>query len=595
MGEQLGFRMQLTKKRLRDISLKNKIRICLFIVSVAAVLIIGIYSYRTAERELIRNSEDAVLNLQVQGGKSLDDRINAFEDATFQILQASNIEKLLGYSSDEAEKRRIINEGLPTVVTQHSVLMNYTSFALLQPLSGVTYSYYRGNEKKLGAAQEKDLLETLDEKVDLHHIKRWINHDGQVYFVRQVVNTDLREEGILCFAVDQSFFTIIGEGIPYLSDEKMMIHSLQGEELYGGDDPLQSRIFDALDIGGMKRYGDFCSERLDMDRDTFSVTAIRTPLNGWTLISYFRHSEILKGIRTIVRAINWIILAVTAAVLAVTALISHTITRNVTIIEEGTKHYEEGDFSYRIRPVSYDEVGLLGLQLNYMALRLDELIRTLRLREEEKKRLEIETLQAQINPHFLYNTLGSLKWAAFRNGQKELAASLDALIQLLRFTIKKADGMVTVEEELSYIKNYIAIEHMRYGEGFLVEYEVDEAVRNTEIPGFILQPLVENSIIHGLDQTRPDGRIVIRARQENSFLMIEVEDNGLGIPAEKLEHILEPETEHKSRGLNSIGMKIVDRRLSEIYGEKYHTDIQSEEGKGTRIRLNIPCGKEGAA
>lgn len=358
---------------------------------------------------------------------------------------------------------------------------------------------------------------------------------------------------------------------------------------------MQSRIFDALDIGGMKRYGDFCSERLDMDRDTFSVTAIRTPLNGWTLISYFRHSEILKGIRTIVRAINWIILAVTAAVLAVTALISHTITRNVTIIEEGTKHYEEGDFSYRIRPVSYDEVGLLGLQLNYMALRLDELIRTLRLREEEKKRLEIETLQAQINPHFLYNTLGSLKWAAFRNGQKELAASLDALIQLLRFTIKKADGMVTVEEELSYIKNYIAIEHMRYGEGFLVEYEVDEAVRNTEIPGFILQPLVENSIIHGLDQTRPDGRIVIRARQENSFLMIEVEDNGLGIPAEKLEHILEPETEHKSRGLNSIGMKIVDRRLSEIYGEKYHTDIQSEEGKGTRIRLNIPCGKEGAA
>lgn len=534
MEEKLKFRITLAKKRMRDMKLKTKIRVALFVITILTILAIGLFSYQVARRELLRNAEEAVLNLQEQGGHSLDSRINTFEDASFQILQASNIEEILGYTAEQAAARRVMNEGLPTVLTYHSILMDHIRYALLRPKSGRVYSYYRSREKKLGTEQEHRLLDALDRMVDLHHIKKWVNYAGKIYFIRQVVTPDLEENGIMCFAVDESFWHFLGEELKYISDDKMLIFNQQGEYLYGTDSPEQTLLEEDITTNEYQGYGFAHQYQKEWNHDTMAVTVIRTEIKGWTLVSYYYYSELLGGIRTIIRGILWSILAVGLLILIITGAISTTITKNVRVIETGMHHYEEGDFDYRIRPESCDEVGLLGLQLNYMALRLQELIDMLKLREEEKKRLEIETLQAQINPHFLYNTLGSLKWSAFRNGQKELAASLDALIQLLRFTIKKANSMVTIEEETAYVKNYVAIEKMRYGNSFRTEYQIDESIKQMEIPGFLLQPLVENSIIHGLDQTKPDGRIDIRAWQKDNYLYIEVEDNGMGIPKEKL-------------------------------------------------------------
>ena len=587
MSEGRKLRLQLFRKRIRDSKLKTKIRISLFLITILTILGIGSYSYHVARRELIRNAEQSVVNLQKQGSRNLDDRVDDFEDATFQILQASGIEKVLGYTSEEAEAKRVVNEGLPTVITQHSILQKYTDFALLRPLSGRVYSYYRSGHGKLSSVEEQQLLDKLDSMVELHHIKHWINLDGVIFFVRQVVLTDLRERGILCFAVKEEFFDFLGDELQYLNEDRMLIYNRQGEILWGGIALKQVELTEELKNRDEIRSGTE-NFSVQLGTDVMAVTVSMTPSNGWKLVSFYLYSELLEGIRRIIRGILWAVLAAAVVIIGITFLISRQIEKNVTIIENGMRHYEEGDFGYRIRPASYDEVGLLGLQLNYMALRLHDLIEKLQLKEEEKKQLEIETLQAQINPHFLYNTLGSLKWAAFRNGQKDLAGSLDALIALLRFTIKKADSMVSVEEEADYIRNYVAVEKMRYGDSFTVEYQIAENTREMQIPGFILQPLVENSIIHGLDQTKPGGKITIRAEKTTDVLCIEVEDNGLGIPEEKRNSLLQPQEKKKSGGLNSIGMKIVDRRLKEMYGDKYRTEILSEEGHGTTVQLWIP-------
>ena len=587
MSEKRPLRLLLLEKRIRDSKLKTKIRISLFFVTILTILGIGSFSYHVARRELIRNAELAVLNLQKQGGLNLDDRVDDFEDATFQILQASNIEKVLGYTSEEAEAKRIMNEGLPTVITQHSILQKYTDFALLRPLSGKVYSYYRSGQAKRTVLEEQELLDKLDSMVGLHHIKHWIGCNDVIFFVRQVVSTDFRENGVMCFALNKEFFDFLGDDLQYLNEDRMLIYNRQGDILWGGSSPEQVELEEALISRKETNFGtDNFGVRSGMD--TMAVTVVNTESNGWKLVSFYFYTELLQGIHRIIRGILWAVFVVGLLILGITILISRQIERNINIIENGMRHYEEGDFSYRIRPASYDEVGLLGLQLNYMALRLHDLIEKLQLKEEEKRQLEIETLQAQINPHFLYNTLGSLKWAAFRNGQKDLADSLDALISLLRFTIKKADSMVTVAEEVDYIRNYVAVEKMRYGDSFSVEYLIEEETKEMMIPGFILQPLVENSIIHGLDQTKPGGQISIRAGKTTDTLCIEVEDNGLGIPEEKRKTLLQAQEKKKSGGLNSIGMKIVDRRLHDLYGEHYRTEILSEEGKGTLIRLLIP-------
>lgn len=381
--------------------------------------------------------------------------------------------------------------------------------------SGSTYSFFMGGSAagsgipRMPEKEQQRLLDILDQKVDKNHIVCWTVYEGEIYFVRQIISVDFEEKGILVFALDSSFFEFISDENKYIRKDFTFVMDLDGEFLKCGDPKMADSILSDIEERNAQDYYAY-TYRKEMPEDTYTITVIRTKGNGWTIISYFSHAMLLKGLDRIFSAMAKMLVIVIIIVLGITAVISRTITRNVSIIEEGMKQYETGHFEYRVSPASYDEVGLLGLQLNYMAVKISELINLVQMKEEEKKRLEVETLQAQINPHFLYNTLGSLKWAAVRNKQENLAKALDALVNLLRFTIKKAGGMVSLSEEIAYIKSYIEIEKMRFGDRFDIRYEIEEEVREEQVPGFILQPLVENCLLHGLDPSKAGGRIIIR-------------------------------------------------------------------------------------
>ncbi|MDE7313170.1 MAG: histidine kinase [Eubacterium sp.] len=598
MNDNMPLHVQLLYKKVRDMKLKTKIRLALFAISVFTVAGIGIYSYQIAKRELLKNSKDALISMEKQGGKNLDDRISAFQDVSYRIIQAENIAKLLNYTPEEAAKNRIANEGLPAAISQQSSLYRYTKYAFLRPNSGEVYDYYKSGQDRLPADACEKLLDELDAQVDRNRPVRWTMSGNEVFFVRQVVDSSsFEDKGLLCFAVDQSFFEFISGDTGYLNNGQTIVLEKNGGILKRTDDAIGNSILQDRaayqdknqDISQNKNYYVYQYTK-ETEDDTYTVAAIQTEKNRWTVIVYFSHSVLLKGIQMIYAGVFRTVIIAALIVLSITALISRTITKNVRLIEEGMRQYEAGCFEHRISPASYDEVGLLGLQLNHMAVKISELIQMLHLEEEEKKQKEIETLQAQINPHFLYNTLGSLKWAAFRNGQKDLAGALDALSSLLRFTIKKAGGMVTVSEEIAYIKNYIAIERMRYGDAFSVVYDLDDAAREMQIPGFILQPLVENCFLHGLDMAAGGGVITVRSSLVMDGLVMQVEDNGEGIPKERLDGLLLPDTEKekKYKGFSSIGLSIVDRRLKEMYGERYRTAIHSLPGEGTVVSLHIP-------
>lgn len=594
MKEQMLFYLRLSYKKIWDMRLRTKIRISLFAVTILTIAGIGLYSYGIAKEELIRNSKDAVLNLEKQGGRNLDDRIDAFRDVSYRILQSANIEKLLDYSPEEAVKYKTANEGLPAAISQQSSLSRYTKYALLRPGSGMVYDYYRSGIPRMTGEEQQRLLDALDERVDKNHIVCWMKYKDEVYFVRQIVTVDFEEKGLLVFALDSSFFEFISDENEYVKKDFTFVMN-QDEELLKCEDVKTANLIlsDMKERNAQDYY--VYSYRKEMMGDIYTVTVINTQSNGWKVVSYFSHAALLKGLDRIFTAMMKMLVMVIIIVLGITAMIYRTITKNVTIIEEGMKQYEIGHFEYRVSPASYDEVGLLGLQLNYMAVKISELIKLVQMKEEEKKRLEVETLQAQINPHFLYNTLGSLKWAAVRNKQEQLAKALDALVNLLRFTIKKAGGMVSLSEEIAYIKSYIEIEKMRFGERFCIRYEIEEDAGKEQVPGFILQPLVENCLLHGLDPAKDDGEIIIRGyrtkqKQKEDYLWIEVIDNGEGMTQDKAGDLLKPRKERKQKGFNSIGVEIVDKRLRELYGEAYCTEIESSPGQGTRIRLRIPRG-----
>ena len=226
-----------------------------------------------------------------------------------------------------------------------------------------------------------------------------------------------------------------------------------------------------------------------------------------------------------------------------------------------------------------DEIGVISDNFDSMLKRVNELIEKTKLQEVEKRDLEIRMLQAQINPHFLFNTLNSLKWTALMNQDYTVSEGLSSLAELLRNTIIDKNEFVTIREELENIKNYFVIQKIRYGNSFDVQYEVDELLLENKVIKFILQPIVENSIIHGIDENKENQKIIIKIMSEEENILISIKDNGKGFNSkEKI----------KDNKLSGIGWNNVDERIKLTFGLDYGTNIYSEVNKGTIVKIVIP-------
>lgn len=588
MREKILFYIRLLRKKCRDTKLKTKIQCSLLFIAISTVVSIAFYSYEISKDELLENSRASVIALEKLAGERLDDKIDSFQDLSYQMLQSSEIVELLYFTKEEAMENKTRRDNLAVAVSKQSSLYPYIRFVLLKPNNQVVHQYYRFGEKKHRKSEEASILAELEKKVTYQSPVCWTIYKGQHYFIRKIIDERLQSLGTVCFALTDDFFQIVKDDIEYLNDDNFLVlnsHSVMLKDNAGLEQILPGEL---LDIRSNDYYVFY--QEMELDGQTYTSVVLNTPKNNWRIIGLYSNAELLKGTERIWKAMLGI-LAIAAVVVWLTAwFISRSMTRNIRLIEQGMKEYEQGHFSYRICPRDCDELGYLGLQLNYMAMKINELIELVKQEQDEKQKLEFATLQAQINPHFLYNTLGSLKWLAFREGNKKLSAIIDDLIALLRFTVKKAGKMISLKEEIDYINHYIGIEKMRYGDHFQIECIVDEALEDFPVPGFVLQPIVENALLHGLDLSRDDNSIIINIKEEKDFVCIEVRDNGMGMPPEKLEKLMLPKEGRK--GFNSIGVSIVDQRLHVLYGDTYCTKVSSEEGKGTSITLCIPKRRE---
>ena len=236
-----------------------------------------------------------------------------------------------------------------------------------------------------------------------------------------------------------------------------------------------------------------------------------------------------------------------------------------------------------------DELGLLAIQFNNMGHRLDELIHQLNEEQEAMRNLEFQSLKAQINPHFLYNTLGSVRWSSFNKKEYETAAAIESIINLLRITIKNSESLITLKEELAYVTDYLTIQKMRYGEALTYSIRTDPDILGIEIAGFFIQPFIENSILHGFDFSERDGVIGIDCKGIGDHIQVTISDNGIGMSAEKVQELLSfKQNNDKRQGFNGLGIPIIYSRLSKIYKDDFTLDIHSVPNEGTIITIIIP-------
>ena len=292
---------------------------------------------------------------------------------------------------------------------------------------------------------------------------------------------------------------------------------------------------------------------------------------------------------------NAFIIAVTfAAVLVLSVLISYSITLPVKRLARNMKKVAEGNFNIKAIHAGNDEIGLLTDKFNEMTGKIDLLINSEYKLKIAKKNAQLRALQAQINPHFMYNALQSIGTLALRKEAPEIYAMANAIANMLRYSLKSSNDLVPLDTEIENMNNYLYVQKVRFGGRLNVEIHIDDSIRQYLVPRLILQPIIENSIKYGIDDEKPEELITIKAIQEDGYIFITLRDSGRGIDRDKLEMMrewLEQEDDLLGSG-EHLGIKNVLNRMKLIYGDEAAMTIESNAGEGTVITLRMPMNYE---
>ena len=276
-------------------------------------------------------------------------------------------------------------------------------------------------------------------------------------------------------------------------------------------------------------------------------------------------------------------------------VLSKGIVRPIEKIIRTMKNIEKGDFNITVPDVKNRDLHVLSSSFNMMVNRINLLMRNIIEKETEKSKAQLKALQAQINPHFLYNTLGVIRNLATGRGYDDIAEITLALSQMFRYSINKDMDKVTIKQEIEHVKNYIIIQKYRFGNKIDVTYEIDEEILQYKIIPLVIQPLVENAVYHGIEMKVGKGKIKVCAQKVGESIFIQIIDNGLGMSKEKVDILKQafkgdetiPDIGEKS-GMG-IGIINVNTRLKLAYGEKYGLDVSSIPKRKTTVQIYIPA------
>ncbi len=283
----------------------------------------------------------------------------------------------------------------------------------------------------------------------------------------------------------------------------------------------------------------------------------------------------------------WLIAAMVTAIFAV--FLSNSISRRISKVSEQMSHVKDGPPVPMESPTDLDEIGDLVDSYNYMARQINNLMEEQQKSAEELRVAEFNSLQAQINPHFLYNTMEMINWMAQQGRTKETNQAIRDLSRFYKLTLSRKNSITSIGEELEHVSLYAGLQNMRFDDGVDFVVDVPDTLLDYQIPRLTLQPIVENAILHGiLEREDHKGTIVITGWLEDEMVVLLISDDGVGIPPEKLENILTEKAGSSGKG-NQIAVYNTHRRLQILYGNDYGMHYSSVEGQGTEVEIRIPA------
>lgn len=309
------------------------------------------------------------------------------------------------------------------------------------------------------------------------------------------------------------------------------------------------------------------------------------------ILTCVERNVILSDLNRMRSYILGVLAVIVVLAMAVSSYIVRIVYRPISKLTGAMQKVSEGEIETRAEVISQDEIGAMAEEFNRMLDQIEELIARVIEEEQQKKDAELEALQYQITPHFMYNTLNSVKCYALIHQQKEIARVLDDFVELLQTCIRKKGAFLTVAEEMQILENYIRLQEFRNGEAYEVSWQVEPETRQCLVPRLILQPLLENSILHGMDIKKGTCALQIGAWTEDGRLYLKIADNGRGMSKEQIDALLHQQGK-KTRGLTAVGIPNIVERLRLYYGEEAELRFEGST-EGTTAVIYLPIRRNG--
>lgn len=564
---------------LQQATIKKRIAFIFATSTLVPFLCVALLSYHTMTSILSGNLESSVRNNLKQAELSLERTISNLNHVSQQLAFQGSIGKKVDtlLSSDNPYDRAMLTEEINTELN----LISFTN-----PSIGLVMYYSESEDAYMfNSTSVKDDFEIkgLPLLAQYFRISYFGPHVSNERFNDEYVISALRKMELPGDRDDVYVYVESGfQMTPFVFDNKPSNDSSylildNDKRIAYSDAPADfpmNRYFD--DTGGTEDFG------LQNGYYWFRSTSNQ----GWSLVSLIPKDEYNHEKN------RWVVQMIYLSLLflAVSLIISWILWKMVYIplqqfnlqIKSITQRNTPLSEAPRTRIPEFD---FLLKQLQNMKDQISNLIEEVELKEKRKADLEVEKLLYQINPHFLMNTLDTVHWLAVMNGQKEIDKVVVSLNKLLYYNLGKRRQVSTIREEIDSIRQYLTLQQVRYDFEFDVRIRVDDDVLDLAIPRFILQPVLENSLYHGLND---DGYIQVEVVKDNGSIVISVHDNGSGISPEEIEKLLNQKQVEQQRAGMGIGMNYVKRMIENQYGDRASLEIQSELGQGTSVYLKLP-------
>lgn len=577
-------------------SLRFKLIATLIILILIPIIIVFFLLFDQVKNIMFENYSEVALQSVTENTKNIDFILNDINEFSNLILTNRDLANILKKESD------------PNTNEMENCLRDF--FASRGDIQGL-YVYSGRNMYSIGLNKVVKRIDDADwfkELLKTHGEVKWINTRNEKIRImagdfdkynfslgRKIIDLlSLKELGVLVIDIDERILENSYKELIQQADIDVFICDQNG---YIISHPDKSKI--GTNISGSQLFKNITSGDGDYGKISYKsgnrdnlVLYSTCHVTGWKLVELIPKNYLYKEINKIRKIVIVAIIIIYAFISLIIALfISVKFIEPIRRLMKKMKTAKDENLDVQINVSNPDEIGQLELSFNNMIIEIKSLIEKMVDEERAKKEIELEVLHAQINPHFVYNTLNSIKWMAKIQGANNISSTVTALIKLLRISINLGNDMILLKDEIEYVQSYVLIQKIRFNEQFEVIYSIEEDCKKCNIPKLILQPIVENSIIYGnQDNIATHLEIEIKANREGNLLIIQVIDNGPGIENEILERIFS--TQKNVNKFSQVGLNNISQRIKLYFGEGYGIYINTAKGKGTCVKLILPYSDE---